>query len=59
MPQLYLLTVEEITLQENLASQRVLEKCGFQLIHSCVDTYQGEKRNVMKYRYALHSSKMI
>ena len=52
MPQLHLLTVEEITLQENLASQRVLEKCGFQLIHSCVDTYQGEKRNVMKYRYS-------
>lgn len=53
MPQLHLLAVEGITLQENLASQRVLEKCGFQRIAQCVDTYQGTKKEVIKYRYSL------
>ena len=53
MPQLHLSTVEGITLQENLSSQRVLEKCGFIRIAQSIDTYQGMKKEVVKYRYSL------
>jgi RimJ/RimL family protein N-acetyltransferase len=37
--------------EENLASRKVLEKCGFHLIYQGIDYYQGRKQYVYKYLY--------
>ena len=34
---------------ENIASRRVLEKCGFQLIHEGPGVYQGKERLIAEY----------
>ena len=40
-----------IVLKENIASRRVLEKCGFKVIYEGIANYQGEKRNILKTIY--------
>ena len=40
-----------ITLEENVASVRVLEKCGFSLVYKGKGLYQGKERNIRKYVY--------
>ena len=40
-----------VCLAENIASQKVLEKCGFVLEFRGVDNYQGEPREICRYRY--------
>lgn len=41
--------VDGIVLEENVASQRVLEKCGFELEFSGVASYQGQPRVLRRY----------
>ena len=41
----------EICIKENIASCKVLEKCGFELFFSGVGSYQGEKKDICKYIY--------
>ncbi len=38
-----------VCLAENIASQRVMEKCGFVLEFRGVDNYQGEQREICRY----------
>ena len=40
-----------VCLAENIASQKVLEKCGFVLEFRGVDNSQGEPREICRYRY--------
>jgi len=40
-----------VCLSENIASCRVLEKCGFVLKHTGQDNYQGQSLNVCHYIY--------
>ena len=40
-----------VCLAENIASQKVLERCGFVLEFRGVDNYQGEPREICRYRY--------
>lgn len=40
-----------ITLEENIASHKVLEKCGFELINKMIAKYYGEKCELRKYIY--------
>ena len=40
-----------ICLAENIASQRVMEKCGFVLEFKGIDNYQGEQREICRYWY--------
>lgn len=40
-----------ICLQENVASKRVLEKCGFTKIFEGRSLYKGNEENVYKYKY--------
>lgn len=40
-----------ICIKENIASCKVLEKCGFELFFSGVGSYQGEKKEICKYIY--------
>ena len=40
-----------VCVEENVASQRVLEKCGFQLQYKGVGPYQGCQRPLRKYRW--------
>ena len=38
-----------ICLADNLASQKVMEKCGFVLEFRGIDNYQGEQREISRY----------
>ena len=49
MPKKNLDTVYGICLAENIASVKVLEKCGFQKEFEGVGLYQGENREIMKF----------
>ncbi len=42
-----------IVLEENIASHKVLEKNGFELIYKGIDKYQGEDRELRKYIFKL------
>lgn len=48
------LGLEEITgicMKENMASRRVMEKCGFQLLREGKGPYQGAEREICVYQY--------
>lgn len=49
MPKKNLDTVYGICLAENIASTKVLEKCGFQKEYEGMGEYQGEERQIVKY----------
>lgn len=40
-----------ICLADNIASQKEMEKCGFDLEFKGVGDYQGEKREICRYWY--------
>lgn len=40
-----------ICLSENIASQRVLEKCNFLLEYDGLGSYQGVERSIRRYKY--------
>ena len=42
-------SIDGIVLEENAASQKVLEKCGFELVFRGVAQYQGEPRPLRRY----------
>jgi len=42
-----------ICLAENVASQKVLEKCGFEFDHKSIENYQNKPRLVYRYKYSL------
>ena len=42
-----------VCLAENIASQKVMEKCGFVSEFMGIGDYQGEKRDICKYLYTL------
>ena len=41
--------ISGICVSENLASRRVMEKCGFRLEYEGKGEFQGEKRNIARY----------
>lgn len=45
--------ISGICLAENIASRRVMEKCGFVPEFEGTGDYQGEKREICKYNYFL------
>ncbi|MBQ8312275.1 MAG: GNAT family N-acetyltransferase [Clostridia bacterium] len=49
MDKLNINSIDGIVLEENIASHRVLEKCGFELIFNGVASYQGQPREVRRY----------
>ena len=49
LEQLDIERIDGIVLEENAASQRVLEKCGFELEFKGTALYQGEPRAVRRY----------
>lgn len=51
MEQLQLEEMTGICLAENIASQKVMEKSGFVLAFQGLDSYQGEEREICRYRY--------
>lgn len=40
-----------ICVSENIASKKVMEKCGFQKEYEGMGLYQGESRQIVKYAY--------
>lgn len=49
MPKKSLDTVYGICVSENIASQKVLKKCGFEKEYEGIGEYQGENRQIAKY----------
>ena len=49
MPEKNLEKVYGICVSENIASKKVLEKCGFQKEYEGMGLYQGEEREIMKF----------
>ena len=52
MKQLKISNIYGICHAENIASQRVLEKCGFLLEYAGLDNYQGVERQICRYKYS-------
>ena len=42
-----------ISLKENIASIKVLEKCNFKKIYDGIGEYQGENKEIVKYIYSI------
>lgn len=53
MEKLKISNIYGICLAENVASQKVLIKCGFDLIFEGLEKYQGVEKAVCKYKYSL------
>ena len=49
MNRIGLTKIAGICLADNLASQKVMEKCGFILEFRGIDNYQGEQREICRY----------
>ena len=57
MKELGLTQMAGICLADNVASQKVMEKCGFVLEFKGIDGYQGEQREICRYRYERRGGK--
>jgi RimJ/RimL family protein N-acetyltransferase len=53
MKQLKISNIYGICLEENIASQRVLDKCGFVLEYAGFGKYQGVERPIRRYKYSI------
>ena len=53
MDRLGLKSVLGVCLADNLASRRVMEKCGFIQQYTGMGNYQGAQRNICKYIYSI------
>lgn len=53
LPRIGVDKIEGVCLAENIASQRVMEKCGFVLEFRGTDDYQGDQREICRYWYTL------
>ena len=53
MPKLNLAKIKGICLADNKASQKVMERCGFQKEFEGPGPYQGNERTICKYHYTL------
>lgn len=53
MKNLNITSIYGICLTENIASQRVLHKCGFVLEYDGSGYYQGVERSIRKYKYSV------
>ena len=51
MERLGICKIEGVCLLENVASQRVMEKCGFALEYSGIGNYHGNEREICRYIY--------
>ena len=53
MPRLGLKRIKGICLADNVASRKVMERCGFVKEYEGPGPYQGEEREICRYFYAL------
>jgi ribosomal-protein-alanine N-acetyltransferase len=53
MKNLNITSIYGICRTENIASQRVLHKCGFVLEYDGLGCYQGVERSIRKYKYSI------
>lgn len=53
MPKLGICQIAGICLAENKASVKVMERCGFMKEFEGIGPYQGEERNICKFRYPI------
>ncbi len=52
MDQLGLSEIAGVCLAQNAASLRVMERCGFEKVFEGKGSYQGEEREICRYRFA-------
>lgn len=53
MKQLKISNIYGICLEENIASQRILDKCGFTMEYAGLGNYQGIERLIRRYKYSI------
>lgn len=53
MKNLNIIDIYGICLTENIASQKVLQKCGFVLEYDGLGSYQGVERPIRRYKYSI------
>ncbi|WP_160679871.1 GNAT family N-acetyltransferase [Clostridium sp. C8-1-8] len=53
LKQLNISSIYGICLEENIASQRVLDKCGFVMEYAGLGSYQGVERPIRRYKYSI------
>lgn len=59
MKQIGITEMTGICLADNLASVRVMERCGFVKLYEGVGNYQGEERNICKFVYYLSPKDIV
>ena len=59
MKQIGITEIAGICLAENLASVKVMERCGFTKLYEGIGNYQGEDREICKYVYYLSPKEIV
>ena len=59
MKQLDITEIRGICLVDNLASVKVMERCGFICLYDGIGDYQGEKQKIRKYVYYLSPKEIV
>ena len=49
-------SIKGVCLTENIASVKVMERCGFQKIYEGKGNYQGQERNICKFVFKLETA---
>ena len=58
MKKLAIERISGICLSENVASRRVMEKCGFVLLREGTGDYQGSERTICDYIFTAHDAQL-
>lgn len=59
MKQIGITEMRGICLADNLASVKVMERCGFVKLYEGMDNYQGEEREICKFVYYLSPKEIV
>lgn len=56
MKKLGISSIKGVCLAENIASVKVMERCGFEKLYEGKGSYQGQERNICKFIFRLESA---
>ena len=56
MKKLGISSIKGVCLAENIASVKVMERCGFEKLYEGTGNYQGQERNICKFIFRLESA---
>ena len=56
MKKLGISSIKGVCLAENIASVKVMERCGFEKLYEGTGSYQGQERNICKFVFKLETA---